>query len=108
MLMIGERAQAAALEAKLKQLRLAKHEFYANGHTEETRAKGWIYPVSGVILKERVGSYVDADQDVVDLTLRVGMQQEKVDMLKEIVKSVTNRQWNLRCALDAMKFQMGA
>lgn len=102
-----ERLVLRKYEAELKQLKLLKHEFYTLGPTEETHEKGWVLPPQGRILKSEVGNYVDADKDVVNLTLKVGIQQEKIELLQSIVKSLTNRGFNIKAAIDWEKFKVG-
>lgn len=102
-----ERLVLRKYEAELKQLKLLKHEFYTLGPTEETHEKGWVLPPQGRILKSEVANYVDADKDVVNLTLKVGIQQEKIELLQSIVKSLTNRGFNIKAAIDFEKFKVG-
>lgn len=102
-----ERLVLRKYEAELKQLKLLKHEFYTLGPTEETHEKGWVLPPQGRILKSEVANYVDADKDIVNLTLKVGIQQEKIELLQSIVKSLTNRGFNIKAAIDWEKFKVG-
>ena len=64
-------------------------------------------PARGRILKQDVGIYMDSDREIVALSLRIGMQQEKVEMLELIIKSVQNRGYQLKTALDWIKFTSG-
>lgn len=102
-----ERLILRKYEAELKQLRLDKHEFYTLGPTEETHEKGWKLPPQGKILKSEVSNYIDADKDVVNLTLKIGIQQEKIELLQSIIKSLTNRGFNIKAAIDWEKFKVG-
>ena len=95
------------MESQLKTLRLEKHEFYTQGHTEETRGKGWQLPAKGMILKADLHMYMEADKDIIELSLKIGMQQEKVDALEAIIKSLSNRGYWLRNALEWQKFING-
>jgi hypothetical protein len=102
-----ERLTLRKYEAELKQMRLEKHEFYTLGPTEETHEKGWKLPPQGRILKSEVSNYIDADKDIVNLTLKVGIQQEKIELLQSIIKSLTNRGFNIKAAIDWEKFKVG-
>jgi len=104
---VAEKTTLRNLEAQLKVLKLDKHEFYTQGHTEETRAKGWQLPAKGMILKTDLHMYMEADKDMIELSLKIGMQQEKVDALETIIKSLTNRGYWLRNALEWAKFVNG-
>lgn len=105
--LIAERAQLKKLEAQMKSLKLEKHEFYSQGHTEETRLKGWQLPARGMILKADIPMYLEADSDLIELSLKIGMQQEKVEFLESIVKSFQTRGYIIKNALDFLKFTMG-
>jgi hypothetical protein len=102
-----ERLMLRKYELELKQLRLEKFEFYTQGPTKETSEKGWKLPPIGKILKADAGTYVDADPDVVKLSLRVGMQHEKIELLESIIKSIMNRGFQIKNAIEWVKFQSG-
>lgn len=95
-------------EAEMKTLKLSKYEFYTQGPSKETQEKGWILPARGMILKQEMPMYLEGDQDIINLSLRIGMQQEKVELLESIIKSLTNRGFQIKSAIDFIKFTMGA
>lgn len=103
----NERLVLKKYEAELKQLKLEKQEFFILGPTEETHAKGWKLPPQGKVLRADVSNYVDADQDVINLTLRIGMQHEKIDLLESIIRTLRDRNFNIRAAIDWEKFKVG-
>lgn len=104
----NERMQYKKLDAELKMLKLEKHEFYTQGPTKETMEKGWQLPAVGKILRSDVNNYIDSDRDIVNLSLKIGVQLEKMDLLESIIKVIINRGYNLKVALDWEKFKMGA
>jgi hypothetical protein len=108
MILVAEKASLRKLEYQYKQLKLAKYEFYSQGHTEETKKLGWQLPPRGIILKADIPLYLESDQDVIDLSLKIGMQQEKVDFLESIIKSFQTRGYLIKNSIDFMKFTMGA
>jgi len=103
----NERLILRKYEVELKQLKLEKHEFFTMGPTEETHARGWRLPPQGKILRSDVNNYIEADQEVVDMTLRVGIQQEKIELLESIIKSLTGRGFNIKAAIEWEKFKVG-
>jgi hypothetical protein len=107
MILVAEKATLRKLEYQYKQLKLAKYEFYSQGHTEETKKLGWQLPPRGIILKADIPLYLESDQDVVDLSLKIGMQQEKVDFLESIIKSFQTRGYLIKNSIDFMRFTMG-
>lgn len=103
----NERLVLKKYDAELKQLRLEKQEFFILGPTEESHAKGWRLPPVGKVLRSDVNTYIDADQDIINLTLKIGMQHEKIDFLESIIKTLHNRNFNIRAAIDWEKFKVG-
>lgn len=95
-------------EADYKNLKLSKYEFYTMGPSEESREKGWKLPARGMILKADLPMYMEADKDIVDMSLRIGMQQEKIELLESIIKSLVNRGFQIKSAIEWTKFTMGA
>ena len=102
-----ERLQLRKLEADLKQLKLDKHEFFTMGPTEETHEKGWRLPPQGKILRSDVNNYIEADKDIVNLSLKIGIQHEKIDLLESIIKSLTARDFNIEAAIEWERFKVG-
>jgi hypothetical protein len=95
-------------EADLKQLKLAKYEFYTQGPSKETQEKGWELPARGMILKQEMPLYMEGDKDIIEMSLKIGLQQEKVELLESIIKSLSNRGFQIKAAIDWFKFTMGA
>jgi hypothetical protein len=104
---LKERLILRKYESDLKQLKLDKYEFFTQGPNEDT-PKDWRLPPRGMILKGDIPMYMDADQDVINMTLKVGLQQEKVDLLDSIIKTIINRNFIIRNAIDWNKFTMGS
>lgn len=102
-----ERLILRKYELELKQLRLEKFEFLTQGHTRETQERGWQLPPIGKILKADASTYVDADKDVIELTLKIGIQNEKIELLSSIIKSIMNRGFQVKNAIEWIKFQSG-
>lgn len=104
---VAERSGLRKLEADLKRLKMDKYEFYTQGPTEETKEKGWRMPARGMILKADVPMYMESDQDIIDLSLKIGVQQEKVEFLESVIKSLQTRGYIIKNAIDFIKFTMG-
>ena len=95
-------------EADMRQLKLDKYEFLTQGPNEETKDKGWKLPPKGMVLKGDIPMYLEADQDIINLSLKIGYQQEKIELLDSIIKSIMNRNFIIKNAIDWQKFTMGA
>lgn len=107
-LYIQEKLALRSLEADMKKLKLVKYEFFTQGHTEESRSLNWELPARGMILKADIPMYMEADKDLIKLSLKIGIQQEKVEFLESVIKSLNNRGYNIKAAIDWQKFTMGS
>lgn len=103
----NERLLQKKYEMDLKQLRLEKQEFLVFGPTRETQERGWELPPSGRVMKSDVQHYLDADPAIVDLTLKIGIQAEKVSLLDSIVRTIINRNFIIKSWIDFEKFKNG-
>jgi hypothetical protein len=106
-ILINEKMLLKKLEYDFKKLKLDKYEFYTQGPTEETIEKGWELPAKGIILKSDIPMYMEADQDIINISLKITYQQEKIDYLDSIIKSIMNRGFLIKNAIDWQKFTLG-
>ena len=60
------------------------------------------------LLKNEVNTYIESDDAFIESTIKVAMQDEKVSYLDSIIKSLNNRGFQIKSALDWMKFTTGA
>lgn len=103
-----ERLLLKKLDAEMKRLKLDKQEFYVDGPTEEQMALGWRLPPKGRILKSDVSNYLDADNDIIKMNLKIAYQQEKIAALESIIKMIHNRGFHIKSAIDFERFKVGA
>ena len=104
-----------AVELKLEQLlserkikRKDKWLYYTGKMSEEQlRFHGW-EPFDLTILKTDVDRFIESDTDIIRLSAKITLQEEAVNYLESVVKLISNRQWNIRAALDWIKFTQGA
>jgi hypothetical protein len=94
-------------EADMKALKLAKYEFYTQGPSKETEQLGWEMPARGMILKQEMPLYMEGDKEIIELSLKIGYQQEKIELLESIIKSFSNRGFQIKSAIDWFKFTNG-
>ena len=74
---------------------------------EQLRFYGW-EPFDLSILKTDVDRFIEADDDIIKLGGKITLQEEIVNYLEGVIKTISNRQWNIRAALDWIKFTQGA
>ena len=59
------------------------------------------------ILRVDLDKFIESDSDVILLCNKVDLQREKINYLESTVKSISNRIWNIRAAIDWVKFTQG-
>jgi len=102
-----ERMLLRKLEEDRNTLKLLKIDYYRGVLPEEDlRANGW-EPFRLSVLKSDLPMYLDADQDIIKINLKISVQQEKVDTLEAIIKSISNRGYLIKSAIDFEKFKVG-
>jgi hypothetical protein len=103
----AERVRHESLKDEYKKLHLEKFTFYVDGPSKEQIKEGMELPPRGKILKNEADRYLDADTDLIKFKLKLAIQKEKVSLLEEIVKSLNNRGFQIRNAIEFMKFTNG-
>lgn len=102
-----ERLLLKKLEKEYKELFKVKFEYY-NGtiSQEELRERGW-EPNALKILKSDCHIYLDSDKDLSEFDLKIDYQKEKIDFVENIIKSLNSRGFQIKAAIDWIKFQNG-
>jgi hypothetical protein len=106
-LLLIEKKELRQLEAKMKILKLEKTEFLLYGPSKETQQKGWVLPPKGNIIKVELPLYLEADHDIISLSLNIGACQEKIYALESILKTINSMGYNINAAIDYQKFMGG-
>ena len=103
-----ERLKLRSLKLKQKQLAQTLVEYYKGdlNNPEDLKAVGRD-PWPRKILRQDIQSYVDADREMVELIARVSYQEEVVEVLQEIVKSINNRGFSIKNSIDFLRFING-
>jgi hypothetical protein len=107
-ILVNEKMTLKYYDIEYKKLRLQKHEFYTQGPSELSKEKGWKLPPKGLILKADIPMYMDGDEDLSKIMFKIDLQKEKIDLLVSIIKTVMNRNFEIKSAIDFIKFSMGA
>jgi len=107
-IMTTERMLLKRLEEDRKELVKLKHDYYRGILPEEDlKENGWT-PFQLSVLKSDLPLYMDADQDIIKLNLKIAAQQEKVDVLEQIIRTIHNRGYLIKNAIEWEKFKVGA
>lgn len=103
-----ERLLLAKYDAEFKELKLEKQIFYVDGPDESHIEKGWEVPAKGRILKSDVGIWMEADKHIISQSLKIGLQKEKIEVLKSIVDMISRLGFQVKNAIEWMRFMNGS
>jgi hypothetical protein len=105
---IPEKLKLKKMQSDLKRLKRLKYDYYNNVLSrEECQELNW-EPLQRKILKTDIDRHIDGDDDVIDQTLKISIQDEKCAYLQDIINSLKTRSYNLRVAMDFIRFAGGS
>jgi hypothetical protein len=102
-----ERLALKKYETDFKKLHLMKFEYFLGTLDQETLKENNWKPNPRSILKGDIPMYIDSDQDIINLTLKIGLQKEKVSILESIIKNISDRGYMIKNYIDWQKFTNG-
>lgn len=104
---MDEKLVLQKLNSDYYRLKKLKWEYYTGKlDQEQLDDYGW-EPFQLKILKQDIDLYMDSDEDLQKILNRVAYQKEKVNYLDSVLKSINNRQWNIKGAIEWRKFING-
>jgi len=102
-----ERLLLMRLESEYKKLYKNIHEYYSGTLDDETRIELGLEPNQKLILKADVSMHIEADDLIISKCLKIGMQKEKLQLLDSIIKTISNRGFQIKSYIDYQKFLNG-
>ena len=88
-----------------KRLYREKWEYYGG------KADAKIYaskPFDLKVLKTDLAVYITSDEEIINAENKIGYLETVVDYIKGVIKSVDNRGWDIKNAIEWKKFEAGA
>ena len=79
----------AYMKIGLKKLKHDKEEFLCNP-TQEDLDKGWEYP-DRKLLKNDIRPFLEGEEDILKAEVKIAAQTELVEMLNDILRQISNR-----------------
>ena len=104
---IDERIRLKGLQFDLNKLVKLKTDYYAGNLTEEELEKlGWEQFLTRLI-KTEITKYLEADEDIIKMKKNIVLMEEKIHYLDSIIKMVSNRGFQIKSAIDWIKYEDG-
>lgn len=102
-----ERLRLRKITSDFKELYRDKYEWYNGTLAKETMDHhGW-EPNPMKILRSDLSMYLEADKVMREAQMKIDLQQEKVDYLESIIKTLGVLGYNIKNAIEWTKFQNG-
>jgi hypothetical protein len=99
-----ERQKLRKLEIKKKQLQKTLFQYFRGelNNPDDLKEIGR-EPLLSKPLNSDTQMHIDSDNEMVDMLIKISYQQEVVDVLNEILKSINTRNWVIRNAVEYRK-----
>ena len=104
----AEKYNLGRMKYQQKKLKRVLYEYYSGDlndpdSLEEIDREPWMKKV----LKNELDVYIDSDKDMIEMNLKVVMQEEKVNYLDSVMRHLNNRGYLIRQMIDWAKFTHG-
>ncbi len=105
---MGERVVLFKLKAENKRLKKTLIEYYLGELDREELEELGRDQFYKKLLKNEIDTYIESDDLFIESTLKISLQGEKVDYVEAIVKSLNNRNFQIKSAIDWVRFTQGS
>lgn len=95
------------LKTKYSILKKKKWEYYTGKMSKEELTELKWNPLSLKIIRQDVDIYLESDPDLMAINAQMILEEEKIEYLESILKSIMNRHWSIRSAIEWRKFTNG-
>ena len=102
-----EKLILSKLDGEYRVIKKYKWLYYTGKLSQEELEQFKWQPFQLSILKTDIDKFMDADEDIQKIYSRMQYRKTVVDYLDSIIKIISNRQWNIRAAIDWLKFTNG-
>ena len=101
---IDERIRLKGMEFELSKLVRSKTNYYKGEMTEDELKERGLEQFQGRLLKNEISNYIETDDDYIKIKQNIVVQQEKINYLDSIIKQLNNRGFQIKNAIDWLKY----
>ena len=95
------------LKSDYTSLHMLKREYYDGSMSEEElKRNGW-RPYQLKVLRADLDKYIQADKDVIKMSLTIDFHTANANYLEDIIKTLHSRNFIIKSMIDVLKFQAG-
>ena len=102
-----EKIRLKSVEFEMLKLVRAKTEYYSGKMSKVELDERGGEPYLERLLKNEVNSYVESDDDIIRMKQQVVLIEEKIHYLDAVIRIINNRGFQIKNALDWLKFSHG-
>jgi predicted transglutaminase-like protease len=102
-----EKIRFTKFEIDYKKLFKLKTQYYRGTLDKETLDEMEWKPFQMRLLKEDVEIYIESDDQISELQLKLSLQKEIVSTLDSIIRQINKRDFTIRNSIDWLKFTQG-
>ena len=107
-LLSNTRLQFRKAEAEFLLLRQIKNRYYRGELTkEELKEYGWEQYLLAKPLKNEMDTVINGDSDIIKMIDKLEYFRTTIYTLEQIIKSLNNRTWDIKNAIEWQKFTQG-
>jgi hypothetical protein len=99
--------QLEKLEFEEKVIKRDKWLYYTGKMGDDDLQKNNWEPFEHNILKTDIPMFLDSDRDLQRIRAKISLQKSITSYLEEVIKIITGRQWNIKSAIEWIKFTQG-
>ena len=104
---MGENATLKRMYAQRSKLKRTLTEYYLGEMDSEELDEFGRDQFYKKLLKNEIDTYIESDDAWIEINLKVALQQEKVNYIDAIIKSINNRGFQIKNAIDWLRFTNG-
>ena len=102
-----EALKVKKLKADLLEFQKAKSDYYGGTMDElELKERGW-KPFQLKVLRGDLERYVQSDSEIIQLSLKIALHEERAKYLESIVRQINIRNYIVKNMIEFIKFQSG-
>ncbi|MGY8864829.1 MAG: recombination mediator protein UvsY [Methylophagaceae bacterium] len=95
------------LKSDYTSMHMLKREYYDGSMSEEElKRNGW-RPYQLKVLRADLDKYIQADKDVIKMSLTIDFHTANANYLEDIIKTLHSRNFIIKSMIDVLKFQAG-
>jgi hypothetical protein len=99
-----EKIRLAKIEAQLKKMIFFKKQYYSGQLSDEYYQE---HPLDKRYIKTELGDVLNSDEDIIKLNEMLSNSALKVTMIEGAIKRIDRRGFDLKTAVDYLKFTQG-